>query len=155
MNKNDCVMQRCLKKLLIRRKKSANRNFSMRIDYLGAHEINYEENKYVVEAPEIKLLEKEHITELVYCNVFRDCRLSWFYTSIGNELLPEDMAIVDDELIQKAANLVGYDSKNDFAKALADVIEEEADWDDKFIASLILAKEMAKSVNGRAVLIYD
>lgn len=130
-------------------------NFSMRTDYLGDHEINYEGNKYVVEAPEIKLLEKEHITELVYCNVFRDCRLSWFYTSIGNELLPEDMAIVDDELIQKAANLVGYDSKNDFAKALADVIEEEADWDDKFIASLILAKEMAKSVNGRAVLIYD
>ena len=130
-------------------------NFSMCTDYLGDHEINYEGNKYIVEAPEIKLLEREHITESVYCNVFRDCRLSWCYTSIGHELLPEDMAIVDGELIQKAAALVGYESENDFAKALADVIEEEADWNDKFIASLILAKETAKRVKGRAVLIYD
>lgn len=96
-----------------------------------------------------------YIIELVYCNVFRDCRLSWCYTSIGHELLPEDMAIVDDELIQKAADLVGYESENDFTKALTDVIEEEADWDDKFIASLILAKETAKRVKGRAVLLYD
>ena len=127
----------------------------MYTNYLGDQEIDYKGNKYIVEAPEIKRLEREHITESVYCNVFRDCRLSWCYTSIGDELLPEDMAIVDDELIQKAATLVGYESENDFAKALADVIEEEAEWDDKFIASLILAKETAKRVNGRAVLVYD
>lgn len=81
--------------------------------------------------------------------------MSWFYTSIGDELLPDDMAIVDDELIQKASVLVGYESEKDFASRLADVIEEEADWDDKFIASLILAKEIAGRVNGRAVLWYD
>lgn len=87
--------------------------------------------------------------------MFKECRLSWFYTSIGDELLPDDMAIVDDELIQKASVLVGYESEKDFASRLADVIEEEADWDDKFIASLILAKEIAGRVNGRAVLWYD
>ena len=52
--------------------------------------------------------------------------MSWFYTSIGDELLPEDMAIVDDELIQKASALVGYESEKDFASRLADVIEENS-----------------------------
>ena len=50
---------------------------------------------------------------------------------------------------------MGYESEKDFASRLADVIEEESDWDDKFIASLILAKEIAGRVNGRAVLWYD
>ena len=65
------------------------------------------------------------------------------------------MAIVDDELIQKASVLVGYKTEKDFANRLAEVIEDEADWEDKFIASLILAKEIASHVNGRAVLWYD
>lgn len=65
------------------------------------------------------------------------------------------MAIVDDELIQKAAALVRYDSDMDFANGMAAVIEAEADGEDKFIASLLLAKEIASRVNGRAVLWYD
>ncbi len=130
-------------------------NFSMHTDYLGERTIEYAGNKYIVTADEADKLEREHITESVYCNVFKECRLSWFYTSIGDELLPEDMAIVDDELIQKASALVGYESEKDFAKGLADVIEDEADGEDKFIASLILAKEIAGRMNGRAVLRYD
>lgn len=130
-------------------------NFSMHTDYLGERTIEYAGNKYIVTADEADKLEREHITESVYCNVFKECRLSWFYTSIGDELLPEDMAIVDDELIQKASALVGYESEKDFAKGLADVIEDEADGEDKFIASLILAKEIAGRMNGIAVLWYD
>ena len=65
------------------------------------------------------------------------------------------MAIVDDELIQKASALVGYKTEKDFAKGLVDVIEAEGDGEDRFIASLILAKEIASRVNGRAVLWYD
>jgi len=38
---------------------------------------------------------------------------------------------------------------------MTNVIEDEADGEDKFIASLILAKEIASQVNGRAVLWYD
>ena len=127
----------------------------MQTDHFGEHKIIHEGNRYIVTAEEAKQLEREHISESIYCNVFKECRLSWFYTSIGDELLPDDMAIVDDELIQKASALVGYESEKDFASRLADVIEEEADWEDKFIASLILAKEMAGRVNGRAVLWYD
>ena len=130
-------------------------DYSMHTDWLGDYEIVYEGNKYTVTAQEAKLLEKENISESIYCNVFKDCRLSRFYTSIGDELLPDDMAIVDDELIQKASVLVGYKTEKDFANRLADVIEDEADWEDKFIASLILAKEIANRVNGRAVLWYD
>ena len=130
-------------------------NFSMKTDYLGERTIEYAGNKYIVTADEVDKLEREHITESVYCNVLKECRLSWFYTSIGDELLSDNMAIVDDELIQKAAMLAGYDSDKDFASRMADVIEDEADGEDKFIASLILAKEIASRVNGRAVLWYE
>lgn len=130
-------------------------NFSMHTDYFGDCEIEYEGNKYIVTEEEVKQLEREHITESVYCNEFKYCSLSWFYTSIGDELVLEDMAIVDDELIQKASALVGYESEKDFANGLADVIENSSDGEDKFIASLILAKEIASRMNGRAVLMYD
>ena len=130
-------------------------NFSMHTDYFGDCEIEYEGNKYIVTEEEVKQLEREHITEAVYCNEFKYCSLSWFYTSIGDELVPEDMAIVNDELIQKASALVGYESEKDFANGLAAVIENSSDGEDKFIASLILAKEIASRMNGRAVLMYD
>lgn len=130
-------------------------NFSMHTDYFGDCEIEYEGNKFIVTEDEVKQLEREHITESVYCNEFKYCSLSWFYTSIGDELVPEGMAIVDDELIQKASALVGYESEKDFANGLADVIENDSDGEDKFIASLILAKEIASRMNGRAVLMYD
>ena len=87
--------------------------------------------------------------------MYKQCSLSWFYTSIGNELILEDFAIVDDELIQKAANLLGYQSEKDFADALVDVIERNSDEEDKFMATLILAKEIASRVGDRAVLWYE
>lgn len=130
-------------------------NFSVQTDHFGERKIIHEGNRYVVTAEEAKQLEREHISESVYCNVFKECSLSWFYAGTGDELLPEDMAIVDDELIRKASALVGYESEKDFASRLADVIEDEADGEDKFIALLILAKEIAGCVNGRAVLWYD
>ena len=125
------------------------------MDYLGEHKIEHEGNRYIVTAEEAKWLEKEHITESVYCNEFKFCSMSWFYSSIGDELLPEDIAIVDDDLIQKASVLLGYESEKIFASGLADVIEGEAEGEDRFMASLILAKEIAGHVNGRAVLWYD
>ena len=130
-------------------------NFSMHTDYFGDCEIEYEGNKYIITEEEVKQLEREHITEAVYCNEFKYCSLSWFYTGIGDELVPDDFAIVDDELIQKASALVGYESEKDFANGLAAVIENSSDGEDKFIASLILAKEIARRMNGRAVLMYD
>lgn len=130
-------------------------NFSMHTDYFGDCEIEYEGNKYIVTEEEVKQLEREHITEAVYCNEFKYCSLSWFYTGIGDELVPDDFAIVDDELIQKASALVGYESEKDFANGLAAVIENSSEGEDKFIASLILAKEIASRMNGRAVLMYD
>ncbi len=130
-------------------------NFSMHTDYFGDCEIEYEGNKYIVTEEEVKQLERKHITEAVYCNEFKYCSLSWFYTGIGDELVPDDFAIVDDELIQKASALVGYESEKDFANGLAAVIENSSDGEDKFIASLILAKEIARRMNGRAVLMYD
>ena len=130
-------------------------NFSMYTDYFGVCEIKYEGDNYIITEDEVKQLEREHITESVYCNEFKYCSLSWFYTSIGTELVPDDYAIVDDELIQKASALVGYESEKDFANGMADVIENDSDGEDKFVASLILAKEIASRMNGRAVLMYD
>lgn len=128
-------------------------NFSMYTDHWGNSVIQYEENKYVVKEAEIKQLEREHITKSVYCNEYRYCSLSWFYSSIGYELVPNDIAIVDDELIKKAASLIGYESDNDFANGLADVIENSSDGEDKFIASLVLAKEIARTLGGEERLL--
>lgn len=130
-------------------------NFSVQANCFGGYKINHEGNRYFVTAKETKQLEREHITESVYCNEFKYCSMSWFYSSIGDELLPEYMAVVDDELIQKASVLLGYESEKILGKGLADVIDGEADAEDRFIASLIMAKEIAGRVNGRAVLWYD
>lgn len=77
-------------------------NFSMlHTDYLKNSIIQYEGNDYVITATEVKQLEKEHITEAVYCNEHIRCSLSWFYNSIGYELVQDDIEVVDDELIKK------------------------------------------------------
>lgn len=130
-------------------------NFSMQNDCFGERKIEYDGNKYIVTAEEAKRLEKEHITESIYCNEFKLCSMSWFYSSIGDELLPEDMAIIDDELIQKVSAILSYESERILASKMTDVIDGEAEGEDRFIASLILAKEIAGRVNGRAVLLYD
>ena len=100
-------------------------NFSMHTDYLKNSIIQYKGNDYVVTATEVKQLEKEHITEAVYCNEYRCCSLSWFYSSIGYELVQDDIEVVDDELIKKAAVLVGYECDKDFAEGMSDVIENK------------------------------
>ena len=130
-------------------------NFSMHTDYKKNSIIQYEGNDYVITATEVKQLEKEHITEAVYCNEYRCCSLSWFYSSIGYELVPDDIEVVDDELIKKAVTLVGYECDKDFADGMSDVIENNTEGEDKFIAALVLAKEIARTLNGRAVLMCD
>lgn len=127
----------------------------MHTDYLKNSIIQYKGNDYVVTATEVKQLEKEHITEAVYCNEYRCCSLSWFYSSIGYELVQDDIEVVDDELIKKAAVLVGYECDKDFAEGMSDVIENNIEGQDKFVASLVLAKEIARTMNGRAVLMCD
>lgn len=130
-------------------------NFSMHTNYFGDSIIQYEGNDYIVTKEEIKQLKREHITEAVYCNEYRYCSLSWFYSNIGYQLVPDDIAIVDEKLIKKAATLVGYESDNDLADGMANVIENNSAGEDKFIASLVLAKEIARKLNGRAILMYD
>ena len=130
-------------------------NFSMHTNYLKNSIIQYKGNDYVITATEVKQLEKEHITEAVYCNEYRCCSLSWFYSSIGYKLVQDDIEVVDDELIKRAAVLVGYECDKDFAEGMSDVIENNTEGQDKFIASLVLAKEIARTLNGRAVLICD
>lgn len=130
-------------------------NFSMHTDYLKNSIIQYKGNDYVITATEVKQLEKEHITEVVYCNEYRCCSLSWFYSSIGYELVSDDIDVVDDELIKKAEALVGYECDKDFADGMSDVIENNTEGEDKFIAALVLTKEIARTLNGRAVPMCD
>ena len=130
-------------------------NFSMHTNYLKNSIIQYKGNDYVITATEVKQLEKEHITEAVYCNEYRCCSLSWFYSSIGYKLVQDDIEVVDDELIKRAVVLVGYECDKDFADGMSDVIENNTEGQDKFIASLVLTKEIARTLNGRAVLMCD
>ncbi|MGN0494918.1 MAG: hypothetical protein ACI4GW_01695 [Lachnospiraceae bacterium] len=48
-----------------------------------------------------------------------------------------------------------YSEGKDFANGMADVIENDSVGEDMFIALLMLAKEIASRMNGRAVLTYD
>ena len=130
-------------------------DYSMQIHRFGEYEINFQGNKYIVEKDEVKQLEKVHIDEAIYCNEFKCCSLSWFYTSVGSELVPDDSVIVDDELIKKAANLLDYESEKTLANGLADVLGDNASGEDKFMVALILAKEIANRMHGRAFLKYD
>lgn len=52
-------------------------NFSMHTDYFGERTIEYAGKKYIVTPEEADTLEREHIAESIYCNVFKECRLSW------------------------------------------------------------------------------
>lgn len=63
--------------------------------------------------------------------------------------------IIDDKLIKNAADMLGYSSKCDLANRLADLITCATDGEDRFIALLVIAKEMAKMINGQAVLRYE
>ncbi len=128
---------------------------AMRANYLGGQEVEYEGKQYVVTKEEVKQFEKEHISETVYCNELKYSSLSWFYTSIGPELVPDGIEIIDDNLIQKAADILEYSSKCDLASRLADLIISETDGEDRFMASLVIAKEMAKMINGQAILRYE
>lgn len=131
------------------------KDYSMQIHRFGEYEINFQGNKYIVEKDEVKQLEKVHIDEAIYCNEFKCCSLSWFYTSVGSKLVPNDIVIVDDELIKKASDLLGYESEKTLANGLADALEDNASGEDKFMASLILAKEIANRMKGRAFLRYE
>ncbi len=127
---------------------------TLTMDRLGRYKIIHEGKRYVITKEEEKQLAKEHIKEAIYCNEFKECCMSWFYSSIGDELLPKGMAIIDNELIQKASDMVGRSSEKDFVNRMADVIDKEADDEAYFIANLILAKEVASHMNGRAILWY-
>jgi hypothetical protein len=67
----------------------------------------------------------------------------------------DDTAIVDDDLIQRAADWLEYESEINLAIGLADVMEDSASQEDRFMASLVLAKEIANRLNGRAILRYE
>ena len=50
---------------------------------------NYKDSMFrmlYLDKRELLMFEREHISESIYCNVFKECRLSWFYTSIGDEV---------------------------------------------------------------------
>ena len=59
--------------------------------------------------------------------------------------------VVDEEKESRTA----ADIKNELVFEVSDVIENNTEGQDKFIASLVLAKEIARILNGRAVLMCD
>ena len=83
------------------------------------------------------------------------CVFAWFATNYSNEIDSNQVEVVAGNALELSLTGNDWKSNIDLAKGLADVIEYEADGEDKFIASLILSKEIASCINGRAVLSYD
>ena len=112
-------------------------------------------------------LKREHIDENVYCLPYKYLSAD-IYGTVIDELLKDTFTIVNDELINRAIELVGcrYSSKCDLEEvdSVFDYIEDEtmdimmdyeSDMDGKLLVSLIIGKYIDTRVNGIAVAEYD
>lgn len=114
-------------------------------------------------------LKKEHVDEALYCLEYKSFSPE-IYGSVQGDLFTDDHMIIDDQLIDKAIELlekeclddedeeseIGREENKDARDVVIDkIIDYEVDMDGRLIASLILARDIAKRVGGIAVAEYD
>lgn len=114
---------------------------------------------------EYESLTREHVDEDTYCLIFRHFSPD-VYSSVLYELFGDDEAVIDDDLINKAIDLIGKDyarqnenreEDEDFLHdhALEDIIEYEYSMAGRLLVSLIIGREVAKRIGGIAVAYYE
>ena len=141
------------------------RNYSATysFDHCNYHFRNGKE--IVLTDAEYESLTREHVDEDTYCLIFRHFSPD-VYSSVLYELFGDDEAVIDDDLINKAIDLIGKDyarqnenreEDEDFLHdhALEDIIEYEYSRDGKLLVSLIIGREVAKRIGGIAVAYYE
>ena len=140
-----------------------NYSASYRFGYCNYHFGNGKE--IVLTDAEYESLTREHVDEGTYCLVFR-CFSPDVYSSVLYELFGDDEEVVDDDLINKAIDLIGKDyarqnedreEDEDYSpdRALENIIDYEYSMDGKLLVSLIIGREVAKHIGGIAVAYYE
>ena len=119
----------------------------------------------VLTEAEYESLSREHVDEDTYCLLFRHFSPD-VYGSVLYELFGDDEAVIDDDLINKAIDLIGkdYARQNEDREededlspdhVLEDIIDYEYSMDGKLLVSLIIGREVAKRIGGIAVAYND
>ena len=123
------------------------------------------DREIVLTDAEYESLIKEHVDEDTYCLLFRHFSPD-VYGSVLYELFGDDEAVIDDDLINKAIDLIGkdYARQNEDREededlspdhVLEDIIYYEYCMDGKLLVSLIIGREVAKRIGGIAVAYYE
>ena len=103
--------------------------------------------------------------ENVYCLIYKHFSPD-VYGSVLDQLFAEDDAVIDDNLIDKAIDLIGKeyirqedeqeeDEDQPSDNVIEQIIDYEYSMEGKLLVSLIIGREVAKRIGGMAVAYYE
>ncbi|MBR3430639.1 MAG: hypothetical protein IKG87_11115 [Clostridia bacterium] len=141
------------------------RNYSLGYNY-GDWIYKYANDREItLRKAEYESLKKEHVDEGVYCLIYSHYSPE-IYGSVLDQLFEEDDAVIDDNLIDKAIELIGKeysrqeeereeDEDQPFDNVMEQIIDYEYSMEGKLLVSLIIGREVAKRIGGMALAYYE
>ena len=141
------------------------RNYSLSCRYRNRFYHFGNGREIIMKDEEVESLTKEHVDEDVYCLVYRHFSPDVF-GSVLDQLFEEDEAVINDDLINKAIELIGKeygrqeeereeDEEQPFDRVMEEIIDYESSMEGKLLVSLIIGREVARRIGGLAVAYYD
>lgn len=141
------------------------RNYSMGYRYGDWHYRFENDREIILREAEYESLKKEHVDEDVYCLIYKHYSPD-VYGSVLDQLFAEGDEVIDDDLINKAIDLIGKeyirqedereeDEDQPFDNVMEQIIDYEYSMEGKLLVSLIIGREVAKRIGGMAVAYYD
>ena len=141
------------------------RNYSVGYRYGNWHYRFGNDRVIILREAEYESLKKEHVDEDVYCLIYKHYSPD-VYGSVLDQLFAEDDTVIDDNLIDKAIELIGKeyslrekereeDEEQTFDDVMEQIIDYESSMDGKLLVSLIIGREVAKRIGGMALAYYE
>ncbi len=141
------------------------KNYSMGYRY-GNWRYSFANNREIIlREVEYESLAKEHVDEDVYCLIYRHYSPD-VYGFVLDQLFNENDVVIDDNLIDKAIDLIGKeysrhedereeDEDQTFDNVMEQIIDYEYSMEGKLLISLIIGREVAKRIGGLAIAYYE
>ena len=137
------------------------RNYSVGYRYGNWHYRFGNDRVIILREAEYESLKKEHVDEDVYCLIYKHYSPD-VYGSVLDQLFAEDDTVIDDNLIDKAIDLIGKayirqeeeqeeDEDQPSDNVMEQIIDYEYSMEGKLLVSLIIGREVAKRIGGMAV----
>ena len=141
------------------------KNYSMGYRYNNWVYTFANNREIILRNAEYESLKKEHVDEDVYCLIYSHYSPA-VYGSVLDQLFDEDAAVIDDNLIDKAIELIGKeyslrekereeDEEQTFDDVMEQIIDYETSMEGKLLVSLIIGREVAKRIGGMALAYYE